>query len=187
MVYQGAKQLTSMPRDLSVFGLLSHYDFALTRLTGMVSSSTGTMGRIYDQVGTVATAEGRLGLLQNMKAERIRLMQVLISAKTDQQWIADAQKRLREIAQAATDAEGQKAVAQAIAQAAAMQASHTKQVQAWDEAVSKVNLLEKLEQQAIRETQALKAQEEAASWYATRPMTVPDGFNGFLITPSGQR
>jgi len=187
MVYQGSKQLVSMPKDLSVMGLLYHYDSAAARLTGMVSTSTTTMGRIYDQVGTVATAEGRATLLQDMQTERTRLMQILIVAKTDQQWIADAQKRLRDIAQAATDAEGQKAVAQAIAQAAAMQAAHTKQVQAWDEAVAKVALLEKLEQQALREAQALKAQEDARSWYATRPMALPGNFHGFMLTPQGGR
>jgi hypothetical protein len=185
-VLQGAKQLASMPTNLSVFGLLAHYDSAVTRLTGMVDTGTRTMGALYDQVGTVATAAGREKLLGEMQAERLRLIQILVSAQTDQQWVADAQKRMRELVQAANNAEGQKAVAQAVANATAMQAAHNQQVQAWNEALGKVELLEKLEQQAFQAAQALKAQEEAVSWYAHQPAPLPPGFNGFRILPGGQ-
>lgn len=186
-VTQGAKQLASMPANLNVFSLLAHYDSALSRLTGMVDGSTRTMGNLYDQVGGIATSAGREELLGKMQAERLRLMQILVAAKVDDRWIAEAQKRARDLAQAANDAEGQKAVAQAVANAAAMQAAHNTQVQAWQEAIAKVELLERIEQQAFREAAALKAREAAVSWYATRPMTLPEGFNGFLIAPQGGR
>jgi len=187
LLYHSGKQLTSIPTNLNVFALLAHYDSALSRLTGMVDTGTRTMGTLYKQVGTVATSAGRESLLGTMQAERVRLMQILVAAKVDQAWVAEAQKRARDLAQAANDAEGQKAVAQAVANAAAMQAAHNKQVQAWNEAVAKVELLERLEQQAFREAAALKAQEAAVAWYTTRPMTVPEGFNGFLIAPQGGR
>lgn len=183
MVVQGGKQLASMPMDLSVWGLLAHYDSAVSRLSGMVDRGTQTMGHLYGEVDKVASSEGRTALLVTMKAERIRLMQILVSAQADQRDVAESRRRLAELVRAANNAEGMKAVLQAQANAEAMRNAHDKQVQAWHEALGKVQLLEKLEQDAVRATAALKAQEDAKTWSTTRPMAVPDGFNGFMLRP----
>jgi uncharacterized phage infection (PIP) family protein YhgE len=194
MVEQGAKQLANMPKGGNILDILTYYSEQGNALLGQVQfmaftldQSTRQFDAMYKDIAQITTPEGRSTLLQQMRQARFEMSRTGVQVQSIRDTFGAIYARLVALLGASSLAEGTKALLQVQAQQQALQQQQQQLGLTMQAVESRLQAMKQAEEIVLQGWINDATRQAYAQWYARTPVTLPAGYDGYMLTPARGR